>query len=461
MTRKIISIITSALVLMCLLSACSGKSSQSDIEVSILYEGEAVASMEFLYGTTDTFSLEAEITGGDGEEVLSWSSDDAGVVRVKESDGSSCTFAVLKTGSVKITAQCGTVTASVRVKVNKNQDALAEKDIALTVDGNELSTEKVTLIMAVMYNQFVNNYGSYASYYGLDISGGFEGLADQECDYSSDGTWKGYFLDEAISNLQEMYALTGYADEHGITLDEDELEAIQDTLIDFEEAAADEGYEDADKYAEACFGDGATESIYEWYLNLSELASKAYAEYYDDLEYSDEEIREHYLEMGYDDDDSNDYAMASMRHILIKAEADENGEYTDEAIEEAHSRAEEIYQEWLDGDQTEESFAELANEYSEDSGSNTAGGLYEDIYKDQMVSDINDYLFSDRTPGDTTIIDYSGNYTGTHIVYFVGYGDIYSTYLADSDLRGTATEEWLADLVDNLELQYGAAYDKI
>ena len=34
----------------------------------------------------------------------------------------------------------------------------------------------------------------------------------------------------------------------------------------------------------------------------------------------------------------------------------------------------------------EDSFAELANQYSDDAGSNTNGGLYEDVYKNQMVA---------------------------------------------------------------------------
>ena len=461
MIKRITSIILAAIVTLSVLTACADSTDKAGSEFGILYEGANVSSVEILYGTADSFELQADVTLQGDADAVTWSSDDAGVVRVRESEGSTCTFSILKTGAVKITAEYNGASVVVSVKINKNQDVLAQKDVALTVDGNELSAEKVQLIMAVMYNQFVNTYGSYASYYGLDTSTGLEGLADQACDYSSDGTWKGYFLDEAVSNLQEMYALKAYADENGIELGDDENEEVQDALTAFEEAAAEEGYDDADKYAVFCFGSGESEAIYEWYLNLSELAGKVYSEYYDGLEYTDEEISGHYAEMGYDDDGSNDYATVSMRHILILAEADDEGEYSEEAIEAAHDKAEEIYQQWLDGEASEDSFAELANEYSDDSGSNTVGGLYENIYKDQMVSDINDYIFEERTPGDTTIIDYSGSYTGTHIVYFVGEGEIYSTYLADSDLRSTDTESWLSTLVENCSVEYGAAYDKI
>ena len=111
--------------------------------------------------------------------------------------------------------------------------------------------------------------------------------------------------------------------------------------------------------------------------------------------------------------EDNHYPTASVRHILIKAEADEEGNYTDEAKEAAKARAEEILAEFEAGDKTEESFAALAEQYSEDEGSNTNGGLYENIYKGQMVQEFNDFCFGGHKPGDTAIVyGESGSYAG-------------------------------------------------
>lgn len=44
---------------------------------------------------------------------------------------------------------------------------------------------------------------------------------------------------------------------------------------------------------------------------------------------------------------------------------------------EAAQKAQDILDEWKAGDATEDSFAALANEYSQDPGSNTTGGLNE------------------------------------------------------------------------------------
>ena len=119
--------------------------------------------------------------------------------------------------------------------------------------------------------------------------------------------------------------------------------------------------------------------------------------------------------------DDNDYNTVSMRHILILAEADDNGEYTDEAKAAAEDRIREILTEWENGGKTEDSFAALADEYTDDSPSKGKGGLYEDIAKGDMVAGINDFLFAaDRKPGDTEIIPNDGSYVGCHLVYFVG-----------------------------------------
>ncbi len=143
--------------------------------------------------------------------------------------------------------------------------------------------------------------------------------------------------------------------------------------------------------------------------------------------------------------DDNNYQSVSMRHILVKVEADEDGNYTTEAINTARAAIDEIAAEFNSGDKTEDSFAALANEKSEDEGSNTNGGLYEHVYHNQMVEPINDYIFdSARKAGDTEIIYYEGsNYAGYHLVYFVGEDGLYCDYIADTNLRNADFSSWL------------------
>ncbi len=152
----------------------------------------------------------------------------------------------------------------------------------------------------------------------------------------------------------------------------------------------------------------------------------------------------------------NHYKLAQVRHILIKAEADENGEYTDEAKAAAKARAEELYAEWKAGPATEESFAEMANEYSEDTGSNTNGGLYDSVRKGQMVEEFDEFCFAGHKSGDTAIVyGESGSYAGYHIIYYVGEGELCSNEIARTDLQSADLESWLTGLTENYEAVKG------
>ena len=155
----------------------------------------------------------------------------------------------------------------------------------------------------------------------------------------------------------------------------------------------------------------------------------------------------------------NHYATASVRHILIKAEAAEDGTYTDEAKTAAKERAEEILAEYKAGEKTEESFAALAEQYSEDEGSKTKGGLYENIYQGQMVQEFNDFCFGGHKPGDTAIVyGESGSYAGYHVIYYVGDGPLYSSYIAKTALQNEAMSEWTSELNDAVEVTEGFGF---
>ena len=145
--------------------------------------------------------------------------------------------------------------------------------------------------------------------------------------------------------------------------------------------------------------------------------------------------------------DNNDYNMAQVRHILVKAVADEEGNYTDEAKAEALAKAEDILAEYEAGDKTEDSFAALAEKYSEDTGSNTNGGLYDNVTKGQMVEEFDKFCFEGHKSGDTAIVyGESGSYAGYHVMYYVGEGENYADYIARSDLENQAVSQWLTDI---------------
>ena len=153
--------------------------------------------------------------------------------------------------------------------------------------------------------------------------------------------------------------------------------------------------------------------------------------------------------------DNNNYPTVGFRHILVQAQdTDGDGAFGQEEIDAAAARAQELYDQWKAGDATEESFAEMANEYSDDGGSNTNGGLYENVYKGAMVDPINEWLFaSGRKAGDTTVVSYeSPSYTGSHVVYFTGTNDqTYALYQAELQMRSDDYNAWQDEQLANYE----------
>ncbi len=137
----------------------------------------------------------------------------------------------------------------------------------------------------------------------------------------------------------------------------------------------------------------------------------------------------------------------NVRHILVTAANLDLPEGETATEEQLTAKAQEILAGW---DGTEEGFAKLAEEYSQDGGSNTNGGLYEDVPKGQMVAPFEDWCYeAGRKAGDTGVVYYSG--TGAHVMYFVGYGDTqYWHYGCENALRSNDQSEWQTQMTDSV-----------
>ncbi len=112
----------------------------------------------------------------------------------------------------------------------------------------------------------------------------------------------------------------------------------------------------------------------------------------------------------------NETPSVNVRHILFMAASD-----SDVDMDTARSKAAQTLSDWKSGAATEDSFAALANERTEDTGSNTKGGLYDRVTPGEMVPNFNAWCFdSSRKPGDTGIVENKGNYNGVHVMYYIG-----------------------------------------
>ncbi len=114
------------------------------------------------------------------------------------------------------------------------------------------------------------------------------------------------------------------------------------------------------------------------------------------------------------------YIMNSVdvRHCLIQFDAKDSNNVTDEEKQAAYKTAKALYDEWLAGEKTEETFKKMVTENTQDDGSKETAGLYEGIrISDSYVEAFENWSFDDaRKAGDSGIIETDYGY---HIMYFV------------------------------------------
>lgn len=128
------------------------------------------------------------------------------------------------------------------------------------------------------------------------------------------------------------------------------------------------------------------------------------------------------------------FQMPNVRHILISVEAGAD----ETAKAEAEKKAQDILDQYLAGEQTEEAFAELAKTNSADNAE--AGGLYEDIAPNTMAEAFDAWCYDEaRQVGDTGIVETGHGY---HVMYFSGYGEIYQNSMVESVMRSKDYSAW-------------------
>lgn len=298
------------------------------------------------------------------------------------------------------------------------------------------------------YYSFTSNYGSYASYF-IDSTQPFD---QQMCVFDDTLTWQQYFLEGAISTYENISALWQDARLAGFQLGEEDKQYLDELSNNLSIAAAAYGYDSADTYLQTAYGPAATMSGYRSFIERYLTASSYLQSLVDAKTYTEDDISAYYDANadGYAASDINkdDTKMVNVRHILITpTEQDEEGNYTDAAWAEAEKKAQDLLAEWQSGEHTEDSFALMATENSADTGSASNGGLYEEVYPGQMVTEFDAWCFdAARKPGDTGIVKTSYGY---HVMYFSSVCEHPYWYVrAESDYLNMISAECAQEISD-------------
>jgi len=183
----------------------------------------------------------------------------------------------------------------------------------------------------------------------------------------------------------------------------------------------------------------------EWVAQQTESGSVAV------IPNKEEEPTSYYVAVMINHDDNN-YATQNLRCIFLELETDAYG-YTENSYNIRTVEANEILNTWKSGEATEESFAKLANEYSDDT--TVEGGLYSNIDKYSYISELTDFAYGNHEIGDTELVFVeTSSYAGFYILYYAGEGETAAHILSAERYADDWAEEFVESRLSGYSYEY-------
>lgn len=308
---------------------------------------------------------------------------------------------------------------------------LATHETYVVINGEEVNKVEFDYVYNTSKNNYITQYGSYLSYFGLDTS---KDLSTQM--YSDTLTWQDYFEQNAVESLKQNKALMAEAKAAGFTYDTtDEYNTFKETI---KTSAAAAGVSDKE-YVRSIYGSYATMGRIEEYVKNDMVMNAYYQKLQEDNAPSDDEIQSYYEE--------NKATYDSVDYRLTTIEADlptEPTELADPAEETAadttgttdgtaatDSTQDTAYQ---PSDAEIAKAMEDAKVLADDAEQTVAkdGEAHENEKKSSVNYLISDWLFDDaRKAGDTTVITNDNS----HCYYAVAFEKRYLDETPSADVR--------------------------
>lgn len=308
---------------------------------------------------------------------------------------------------------------------------LATHETYVVINGEEVNKVEFDYVYNTSKNNYITQYGSYLSYFGLDTS---KDLSTQM--YSETLTWKDYFEQNAVESLKQNKALMAEAKAAGFTYDTtDEYNTFKETI---KTSAASAGVSDKE-YVRSIYGSYATMGRIEEYVKNDMVMNAYYQKLQEDNAPGDDEIQSYYEE--------NKATYDSVDYRLTTIEADLPTEPTELAdpVEETAADTTGTTDGTAATDTTQDtayqpSDAEIAKAMEDakvlaDDAEQTVakdGEAHENEKKSSVNYMISDWLFDDaRKAGDTTVITNDNS----HCYYVVAFEKRYLDETPSADVR--------------------------
>lgn len=334
--------------------------------------------------------------------------------------------------------------------VSDEEAAAAMDTVVATLGEKELTSAQLQLCYWLQVQNFFSSEDFYYLYYYYEAIDYTQPLDTQVCYYDTSLTWQQYFLRSALEAWQSYQIMASEAEAAGFQLPQDyrtQLDAMPESL---KQSAEENGLASVEELLARNVGTGVALEDYVAFWEMYYLGYTYYDSLAAQMEPTDAEAEaffdEHvdiYLESGI----TKDSKTVDVRHILIMpqgatSETIRTETFPEEAWAASKTEAEGILQQWLENP-TEENFAQLANENSDDqNGQVTNGGLYEDVVQGQMVEAFDTWCFdAARQTGDYDIVETEFGY---HVMYFVDSAPLWMEY-AKNDLMAERSNALLEE----------------
>ena len=308
---------------------------------------------------------------------------------------------------------------------------LATHETYVVINGEEVNKVEFDYVYNTSKNNYITQYGSYLSYFGLDTS---KDLSTQM--YSETLTWQDYFEQNAVESLKQNKALMAEAKAAGFTYDTtDEYNTFKETI---KTSAAAAGVSDKE-YVRSIYGSYATMGRIEEYVKNDMVMNAYNQKLQEDNAPSDDEVQSYYEE--------NKATYDSVDYRLTTIEADLPTEPTELAdpVEETAADTTGSTDGTAATDSTQDtayqpSDAEIAKAMEDakvlaDDAEQTVakdGEAHENEKKSSVNYLISDWLFDDaRKAGDTTVITNDNS----HCYYVVAFEKRYLDETPSADVR--------------------------
>lgn len=343
-----------------------------------------------------------------------------------------------------------------------DEEVLAARDTVVARVGDyTLTNGQLQVAYWMEVQNFLNSYGSYAPYFGLDYA---KPLDTQACGISETGcTWQQFFLASALNTWKNYQSLAAEAEAANYQLPENYAQELASIAQMMDQNAVMYGMESGEELLQSNVGKGATMEDYIHYMNLYYPGNL----YFDELcaanQPTDAEVEayfaeheESYKENGLNREDKS----VDVRHILIMPYGADSSNIRTETFDEeawtwAETMANDVMALFEAGDKSEDSFAALAAEHSHD-GSAVNGGLYTGVTKGQMVENFENWCFDEtRQTGDYGIVKTEFGY---HLMFFVASRPVWMDAVK-TEMMNMRSNELINGILEKYEME--AEFDKI